>query len=73
MAVRALAGFDRIGLQPGESRTVEIHVPLRQVQYWSEATNSWQTAQGARTVYVGASSRDLPLHQQVTISPKTAQ
>ncbi len=66
-AVRALAGFDRIGLQPGQSRLVEIHVPLRQLQYWSDATNSWQTAKGSRTVYVGSSSRDLLLHQQVTI------
>lgn len=66
-AVRALAGFDRIGLQPGQSRVVEIHVPLRQLQYWSDATNSWQTAKGSRVVYVGTSSRDLLLHQQVTI------
>ncbi len=69
-AVRALAGFDRIGLQPGQSRVVEIHVPLRQLQYWSEADNSWRTASGRRTVYVGASSRDLLLHQEVAIPLK---
>lgn len=65
-AVRALAGFDRIELGPGQTREVEIHVPLRELQYWSRATRSWQTAEGRRTVYVGASSRDLRLHQPVT-------
>jgi beta-glucosidase len=72
-AVRALAGFDRIGLEPGQSRQVEVHVPLRQLQYWSDATNSWQTAQGSRIVYLGASSRDLRLQRQVTIPPKPSQ
>lgn len=69
-AVRALAGFDRIGIEPGESKQVTIHVPLRQLQYWSTASNSWQTATGNRVVYVGASSRDMRLHQQVTIAAK---
>ncbi len=72
-AVRALAGFDRIGLQAGESRVVEIHVPLRQLQYWSDTTNSWQTADGSRIVYVGSSSRDLLLHQEISVPPKPAQ
>ncbi|MGH9771426.1 MAG: glycoside hydrolase family 3 protein [Candidatus Acidiferrales bacterium] len=69
-AVHALAGFDRIGIKPGESKQVTVHVPLRQLQYWSDATKSWQTTTGSRTVYVGASSRDLRLHQQVTIPAK---
>jgi len=66
-AVRALVGFDRIGLAPGESRQVAIHVPLRQLQYWSDASRSWQTAVGSRVVYVGASSRDLRLQERITI------
>ena len=66
-AVRALAGFDRIGLEPGENREVTIHVPLRQLQYWSDASRSWQTATGSRVVYVGASSRDLRLQERITI------
>jgi beta-glucosidase len=67
-AVRALAGFDRIGIQPGETKQVTIHVPLRQLQYWSDVNKSWQTATGSRVVYVGASSRDLRLQQRITIA-----
>lgn len=69
-AIRALAGFDRVGLKPGESRRVEIHVPLRQLQYWPDAATHWETATGSRTVYVGSSSRDLRLHERITIAPK---
>jgi beta-glucosidase len=69
-AVRALAGFDRIGLKPDESKQITIHVPLRQLQYWSDTTKNWQSATGSRVVYVGASSRDLRLQQQITIAAK---
>jgi beta-glucosidase len=66
-AVRALAAFDRVGLKPGDSKQITIQVPLRQLQYWSDITRSWQTTTGNRVVYVGASSRDLRLQQQITI------
>lgn len=64
-AVRALAGFDRIHLRPGERRTVAIHVPLRSLQYWSEQAGSWNTAEAGRDIFVGPSSSDLPLRQRV--------
>jgi beta-glucosidase len=69
-AVRALAGFDRVGLKPGGSKQITIQVPARQFQYWSDVTKSWQTATGNRIVYIGASSRDLRLQKQITISAK---
>jgi len=63
--VRALVAFDRIHLNPGASRTITMHVPLRQLQYWSTAQSQWVTATGKRTVSVGASSRDLRLNQTI--------
>src|SRR5262249_44934023 len=52
-AVRQLAAYDRITLQPGQSAQVTMNVPLRQLQYWSAAKQQWITAAGSRTVYVG--------------------
>jgi beta-glucosidase len=66
-AVRALAQFDRITLAPGQSKTVTLHVEPRRLQYWSNAAGKWQTATGARTVYVGASSRDVRQQADVTM------
>lgn len=61
--VRALAAFDRIHLAAGEGRTMTLHVPPRQLQYWSTAQSKWLAAAGKRIVSVGASSRDLRVEQ----------
>ncbi len=63
--VRALAAFDRIHLAAGETKTVTMHVPLRQLQYWSTKEGKWVTASGKRVVSVGTSSRDLRLKQTI--------
>jgi beta-glucosidase len=63
--VRALVAFDRIHLAPGESKSITLHVAPRQLQYWSTKDQKWQTATGKRSLSVGASSRDLRLHQDI--------
>ncbi len=60
-AVKALAAFDRVRVEPGQSKNISLHVPLRRLQYWSASEAKWVTAPGARTVYVSASSRDVRL------------
>lgn len=59
-AARALAGFDRVHLAAGASRVMEVHIPLRQLEYWSTGEHRWIDAPD-RVVYVGGSSRDLRL------------
>jgi beta-glucosidase len=63
--VRALAAFDRIRLAPGEEKLVTLHVAERQLQYWSTKEQKWVTASSPRTVSVGGSSRDLPVHVEI--------
>jgi beta-glucosidase len=67
-APRALAGFERVHLAAGESRSVLVHVEPRALQYWSVARTGWVTATGARSVYVGSSSRNLPLSLTTMVS-----
>jgi beta-glucosidase len=62
-----LAGFERVHLAPGESKQVVIHVPVRQLEYWSTAQHQWLTAAGTRTLWVGSSSRDRRLEGRVNI------
>jgi beta-glucosidase len=64
-AVRALADFQRITLRPGETKSVKLHIAPDRLRYWSIADSAWRAASGARTLYVGASSRDLRLRQRV--------
>jgi len=53
-----LAGFDRVPVHAGESVPVVIHLPQRQLQYWSTAESQWKTPPGTRTLFVGPSSAD---------------
>lgn len=64
-AIRSLAAFDRIHLDAGQSRTVQLHISLHCLQYWSVSSGRWVTGAGSRTVFVGPSSRDLPLHETI--------
>jgi beta-glucosidase len=63
-AKRSLSAFERVTLKAGETRRVTLHIPLRQLQYWSEAEQGWQSA-GARSVVIAASSRDVRLRGAV--------
>jgi beta-glucosidase len=65
MADRALAGFARVTLRPGETAVVTIHVSGRGLSYWSVDRQTWVVASGTRAVQVGASSRDLRLSTTV--------
>jgi beta-glucosidase len=64
-AVRSLISFDRVHINPGQSTIVRLHVPPRCLQYWSVSDNRWIADAGARTLYVGPSSRNLPLQSQL--------
>jgi beta-glucosidase len=68
-APQILGGFERVMLEPGETRQVQIHVALRQMQYWSTREHRWMTPPGERTIWAGGSSRDH--HLQVTVSTET--
>ncbi len=63
--VRALVAFDRVNIPAGDAKTVTLHVPERQMEYWSTAEQKWVMPNGQRTVSVGSSSRSLLLHTEV--------
>ncbi|GAA4624588.1 hypothetical protein GCM10023196_025330 [Actinoallomurus vinaceus] len=66
-AARALAGYTTVTLRPGESRQVRIHVGERQLQYWDTTHHRWSLGTGARAVWAGPSSAELPLRTTVKI------
>ena len=62
--VRELKGFERVELEPGESKTVEFTLDDRSFAIWSEG---WKIPGGTYTVQIGASSRDIHLEQSIEI------
>ena len=65
--VRALAAFDRIHLNAGESKLVSIQIPAQRFQFWNSDAGKWALATGERSVFVGGSSRELPLETKITL------
>ncbi|MET3975877.1 glycoside hydrolase family 3 C-terminal domain-containing protein [Cellulosimicrobium sp. BE325] len=72
---RTLAGFARVELDPGESRTVTVPLGDAAFRHWDVATGAWQVEEGAWSVLVGPHVDDLPLRATVeldgTVPPRT--
>lgn len=65
-ADRALAAYTRVALNPGQTRHVRLHVPLRQLQYWDTTSGSWVTATGQRPLYIGGNERSTELATSIS-------
>jgi beta-glucosidase len=63
-----LKGFQRVSLEPGESRIVTFSVGADQLAWHSEA--GWTISPGDYGFCVGSSSRDLPLEGTCTLKGK---
>ena len=67
MPVKELRGFQKVTLQPGESRDVTITIGGRAFQYWDESRGDWTASLGKRTMLVGTASDNLPLKAAFTV------
>ncbi len=64
---KRLAGWSKVQLNPGESREVSLAINPRELSIYDEGTNAWKQLPGRYTFMVGGSSKDLPLHQEVSL------
>ena len=60
-----LKGFQKVFLQPGEARKVELELCRDAFAYFDEAKDGWVVPPGTYVVEAGSSSRDLPLSRPV--------
>lgn len=56
-----LRGFERVSIQPGSSTTFRADILRRDISNWDTASQNWVVSNYPKTVYVGSSSRSLPL------------
>ncbi|WP_213280055.1 beta-glucosidase [Chryseobacterium indologenes] len=61
-----LKGFQKVELQPGESKSVTIEVPIQQLQFLNEKME-WAVEKGTYRIMVGNSSKNLPLKQNIEV------
>ena len=65
-----LKAFAKTGeLQPGESQTLTMTIPVRDLASFDEAGSQWLTEAGTYTFHIGSSSRDI----HATLSAKIAE
>ncbi len=57
--VRQLRGFDKVLLQPGQTKTVTFQLTRRDVSYWNVVKQKWEIPAGGVGVQVGSSSRQI--------------
>jgi beta-glucosidase len=63
-----LLGFERIELEPGDSRLVTIEADPRLLARYDGAAGGWRIAAGNYTVAVGACAVDLQLAAEVELA-----
>jgi len=61
-----LRAFDDLILDSGESGTFKYEITRRDLSNWDTETQNWVISNYPKTVYVGSSSRTLPLSAKLT-------
>ncbi|MCM2972640.1 glycoside hydrolase family 3 C-terminal domain-containing protein [Larsenimonas suaedae] len=68
VAPKALRGFEKVHLEPGESATLTFTLGRRDFAYFDVDTNDWRVPTGSFSISFGASSADLRLTQDVHVT-----
>ena len=67
-AERELKGFNKVFLEPGETRTVEIPLAVNSLAYYDVTRGFWVLEGLKHEVRLGTSSRDLPLSTRLAVT-----
>ena len=70
--VRELKGFEKVELQPGESRDVSFTLDKRAFAYWNAALGDWHVETGEFRIEIGQSSRDIEVCGTVRVNSTIA-
>ena len=68
--IKELRGFQRITLQPNETRTVRLTVKRANLTYWDAGKHSFVVEPGKVSIMLGASSADVRLEKTIEVEDK---
>jgi beta-glucosidase len=68
-AKKELRGFQRLTLQPNQTKTVTLPVKAEDLAYWDEKQNKWVVEEDQVKFMVGASSADARLEKTIAVTP----
>jgi beta-glucosidase len=59
MPAKQLKGFDKVYLEPGQTKTVTIELGPDAFRFFDEESMAWKTEQGDFEILVGSASDDI--------------
>jgi len=70
MPLRELKAFRRLSIPSGQSRQLQLSIPVKELQKWDLATDKWKIYPGKYRLILGSHSRDEKLTAAFEITPK---
>lgn len=65
---KELKGFQKVRLQPGESRDVSLTIDCSALSFYDETASKWTAEPGLFEAFVGTASDNLPLKTKFTLT-----
>jgi beta-glucosidase len=69
-APKRLGGWQKVMLQPGETKTLTVNVDPRLLAMFDAASSSWKIAAGSYRIMLGSSAKDI--QETVTVQLRAA-
>ena len=69
--INPLKAFSRVSLEPGETKSVSLEIPVENLQYWNETLQAWDDDLCNIELLVGASAGDIILNKEVALKQLT--
>ncbi|MCU4174277.1 beta-glucosidase family protein [Carboxylicivirga sp. N1Y90] len=66
-ALKELKGFQKVYLNAGESKTVEIEIPVEKLMFYDESLADWSLEKGTYMLYICNSSDNIISKQKINI------
>jgi beta-glucosidase len=71
MPLKELKAFRRLWIPAGQSRQLQLSIPVRELQKWDLATGKWKLYPGKYRIILGSHSRDEKLTATFEVKPTT--
>lgn len=65
--VKELKAFQKVELNPGETKTVSLELDKKAFSFWNPQTRDWFVERGKFVLHVGASSHDIRLTREIEL------
>ena len=66
--IKSLRAFERVTLQPGETRHLSITLPASQLAFWDVRSRSFAVEPGTFDLMIGSSSEDIRLREHLLVT-----